>query len=197
MSYAFDGAITLMPGKCAGTDSRLWLCCPAYPFPPPIVARITSGNRVLAPEHVARLCRLVPDLVHGLQHEVDVHELDHRPQPRHCRPDSRAADRRLRDRRVEYAFSTEDLQQAGGGHVGAPLLGDILSPHAHPFVPDHLLGQRLHHRVARHDLPFGVPRDAARLLEEIHRLVLVPDAPRSCCWPTARQACPWDPDPSP
>ena len=66
----------------------------------------------LAAEHVADRRRVVDDLVHRQQREVDRHELDDGPQAGHRRADAHADDRVLGDRRVAHALLAELLEQA-------------------------------------------------------------------------------------
>ena len=61
----------------------------------------------LPARHRVRLRRRVDELVERERDEVDVHDLEHRPQPRLGGADGDAADRRLADRRVEHAVAPE------------------------------------------------------------------------------------------
>src|SRR6185437_17161837 len=69
-------------------------------------------HAALAAEHVARLGRLVDQLVDGAEGEIGEAHLDHRPRADERRADGGAEDRRFRDRRVDDARRAELLDEA-------------------------------------------------------------------------------------
>ena len=119
----------------------------------------------LAAEHVADRRRVVDDLVHRQQREVDRHELDDGAQAGHRRADAHADDRVLGDRRVAHALLAELLEQAGGDLEGAVEDADVLAHEHDVRVALHLLAQRGVQRLAvahdGHRAPQSSPRWAA------------------------------------
>ncbi len=100
-------------------------------------------HRELALGHVVHLRRRVDDLVDGQEGEVEGHELDDGPQPRHRRAHAQPREAELADRRVHDALVAELVEQALGHLVGAVVLGDLLAHEEDVRVPLHLLAERL------------------------------------------------------
>src|ERR671915_403997 len=102
----------------------------------------------LAAEHVADRRRVVDDLVHREQREVDGHDLDHRPQADHGRADAHADDGVLGDRRVAHALLAEVLEEALRDLEGALEDPDVFAHDEDVLVGLHLLAKRLVERLA-------------------------------------------------
>ena len=81
----------------------------------------------LPAEHVVDRRRVVDDLVHRQQREVDRHQLDHRAQAGHRRADAHPDDRVLGDRRVAHALLAELVEQPGGDLERAVEDADVLA----------------------------------------------------------------------
>src|SRR5438477_11260339 len=79
----------------------------------------------LAPEHEPVLRGLVHDLVDGEAGEVDVHELGPRPHPGEGRPDRRADEADLADRRLEDPRWAELREQVRRDLERTAMLADI------------------------------------------------------------------------
>jgi hypothetical protein len=94
-------------------------------------------HAALAAEHEAVLRRLVDDLVHRAQREVDHPHLDHRLEPGQRHAHRGADDRGLGDRRVDHALRAEAL-----GLQPAVLAEDAAAAE--------VLAQRHHARVGLH-----------------------------------------------
>ena len=88
---------------------------------------------------VARLRGEVRDHVEGAGDEVDELHLRDRAQAHHRRPDRRADDRGLGDRRVDDALLAELAEQAVGHLEGAAVDADVLAQEEDALVALHLL----------------------------------------------------------
>src|SRR4029077_18844847 len=76
----------------------------------------------------------------------------HRPKAVHRRPDRRADDHRLRERRVDHPVVAELRPQPIGRQEYAALLADVLAEHDDALVASHLLGERVADRLdERHE----------------------------------------------
>ena len=101
----------------------------------------------LSPEHEPVLRRLVHDLVDRQTGEVDVHELDDRPEACEGGPDARPDDPDLADRRLADAVGPELREQPGGHLERAAVLGDVLAHDQDPGIPLHLESERVTKRL--------------------------------------------------
>ena len=106
-----------------------------------------QGHRALASGHEPELGRLVHDLVHGEEGEVDEEDLHHGAHPRDGGADAGADDARLGDGGVDDALRSELGVQALGDLVGAAALADADADAEHRWVAGHLLAQGLVHGV--------------------------------------------------
>ena len=115
----------------------------------------------LAAEHVLELGGLIEDLVEAHAHEIDEHELGHRPHAAGRRPGRRADIGRFRKRRIEKPAAVFGVQALGDAENAAPgifLAGgagaadDILSHHDHRRIAGHFLVKRLIERLTHADL---------------------------------------------
>ena len=104
-------------------------------------------NLRLCAAHVVPLPGLVRDLVGRHEREVHVHKLYDRPEPGHRRPDRRAADAGLGDRRVEDALAAESLEQILCELEGSTVVGYVLAVDDHAPVAKHLFDECLAERV--------------------------------------------------
>ena len=96
----------------------------------------------LSAEHVVDVRCRVDDLVHREQGEVDGHDLDDRPKPRHRCSDPHADDRVLGDGRVADTLLAELLEQPLSHLEGALEDADVLAHEKDRLVALHLLPQR-------------------------------------------------------
>ncbi len=113
----------------------------------------------LAAEHRADLGRVVDDLVHGDEQEVEGHDLDDGALAEHRGADTRADEALLGDRGVAHAVGPEFVKQARGDLVGALEDPDLLAHDEDALVAPELLAQRQAHGFAvGHDLGLGGER---------------------------------------
>ena len=96
----------------------------------------------LPAEHVVDRRRVVDDLVHRQQREVDRHELDDRAHARHRRADAHPDDRVLGDRRVADALVAELLEQPVRDLERPVEDADVLAHDEDVLVALHLLAER-------------------------------------------------------
>ena len=93
-----------------------------------------EGDADLASAHVAEGGGVVEDLVQRQQAEVDGHDLDDRPEAGDGRPDPRADEGRLRQRRVADAVLPELFQQSLGDGEAPAVTADVLAHQEHALV---------------------------------------------------------------
>ena len=117
--------------------------------------------------HVMPFRGLVADLVGRHQREVEVHQLDHRPQPDHRRAAAGAADAGFADRRVEHAVAPERFEQALGDLEGAAVIGHVFAVEDHALVARHFLDQRFLERVLVGELAVDA-LDLGQRADELH-----------------------------
>jgi hypothetical protein len=119
---------TSSPGTWWNQASRLWACCAADERPGPALGAEHNRHPGLPARHVADLGRLVGQLVHGHGRKVDVHILDHRPQPGDGRADRRAGKALLANGCLDDALLAENRRQAQRDLVGAAKgVGNVLA----------------------------------------------------------------------
>jgi hypothetical protein len=94
------------------------------------------------------LGRVVDDLVHGDQDEIERHDLHYRAPTEHRGPDRGAHEALLGDRRVANAIAPPLLQEAGREFVGALEHADLLAHQKDSVVACELLAQRHPERLA-------------------------------------------------
>ena len=146
-SAGVAGITTFRPATCVNHASRDFECCAALPRPEPPWVRTTSGTRA-CPPNMKRFCAAwFDDLVDRQTGEVDVHQLDDRPQAGERGADARADDPELADRRLADALGPELGEQAGGHLERAAVLGDVLAHDQDPRVALHLEPQRVAERL--------------------------------------------------
>ena len=110
----------------------------------------------LAAEHRADLGRVVDDLVHRDEQEVQRHDLHDRALAEHRGADAGAHEALLGDRGVAHAVGPELVEQTRGDLVGAVEDADLLAHHEDALVARELLAQRKAQGLAvGHDLGFG------------------------------------------
>ena len=98
--------------------------------------------------HEGHLRGLVEQLIEADAHEVQVHELHHRPHARHRRADAEAHDRRLRDRRVAHAVP-EPVTEASREPEDVAAGTDVDPRQEHTVVRGELGFERVVDRVHR------------------------------------------------
>ena len=147
-SYGVAGMTTFSPGMCAYQLSKNCECCAPRCAPPPAGMRTTIGMLRLAAEHIAELGGAVHQQVAGEQAEVHRHQFGDGAQPAERRPDRRADNDLLGQRRILDALLAELLEEALGDGVGAAVARDILAQNIDALVAPHLLADRLAQRVA-------------------------------------------------
>ena len=126
-SAGVAGATTFRPGTLANQPSKDCECWAVSWLPAPFGRADDHRAADLAAEHRADLGRVVDDLVHRDQDEVEGHDLDDRALPAIAAPTARADEALLADRRVAHAVGAELVQQAGGDLVGAVEDADLLA----------------------------------------------------------------------
>jgi hypothetical protein len=109
----------------------------------------------LPPRHVAVLCGLVDDLLHGQRREILVHDLHHRAHALHGNADARAHDGQLRDRRVANPLRPELVEHPLRDAHRAAHLGDVLAHDEDVVVLAHRPLERVSHRLAVGELRHG------------------------------------------
>ena len=107
-----------------------------------------DGTGDLPARHVKGLRRRIDNVINRLHGEVESHELDDGPQPRHGRADSEAGEAMLGDGGVDHPAGAELLQEAAADLVGALVLADLLAHQEDGLVPAHLLGHGVAQGVA-------------------------------------------------
>ena len=137
---------------CANHASSDCECCAADAVHKPIGIRDDQRHAALAAEHVAILRRLVDELVHRAQREIDDAHFDDRAQARERHAHGGAHDRRLGDRRVDHALGAELLLQPAVLREDAAA-SEVLAQRHHVRIGAHRLGERgggrlriVHHR---------------------------------------------------
>jgi len=86
-----------------------------------------DGHGNLAARHVEHLGGVVDHLVDGHQGEIEGHELDDGPQPRHGRPHAETGESFLGDGRVHHPPGAERVPQPLADLVSAVVLGHFLA----------------------------------------------------------------------
>ena len=137
----------LQPGTFRNQFSTAWECWAPKPAPAPLPRRMVTGQRHLAAGHVAVLGQLVGDPVEADAREVGEHDLGDRAQPADRRPDRRADDRLLGDRRVHDPARPEALVQPLGHLERAARRADVLAEQEDAVVGLHGVAHRRDDRL--------------------------------------------------
>ncbi len=167
---ALAGATTFRPGVPANQPSKRLRVLGGQLVAGAVRGADHQRAAHLAAEHRADLGRVVDDLVHRDEQEVDRHDLDDRPLAEHRRADAGADEALLGDRRVAHAVGAELVEQPGGHLVGAVEDADLLAHHEDAVVARHLLAHRqaqrlaVGHRLGARAAPGGRLGDAVRAL---------------------------------
>ena len=101
----------------------------------------------LAAQHIAELCRLVHDLLHGERREVGKLKLEHRLAARQRRANRDARLAQFRDRRVHHAVLAVAVHEVARDLEGAAIDADVLAHQENRRVCVHRLRQRFLDRL--------------------------------------------------
>ena len=140
-SAGVAGMTTFRPATWVNHASSDFECCAALPRPEPPWVRTTSEHAGLTAEHEPVLSGLVHDLVEREAREIDVHELDDRPEAGERGAHAGSDNPDLTDRRLADAVGPELREQPGGHLERAAMLGDVLAHDQDPRVTQHLEAQ--------------------------------------------------------
>ncbi len=113
------------------------------------------GNCRLTAEHRVDFRRVVDDLVHRDDREVDRHDLDDGSQAQHRGTDRSADESLFGDRGVTHPLGTELGEQAGGDLVGTFEDADLLAHEEDVGIAKELRAQRVVQRLAISDEGHG------------------------------------------
>jgi hypothetical protein len=100
-------------------------------------------DRELAARHIRDRSGVVEDLIERQHAEVDRHDLNDRPHPRHCCANARSHIGALRQGGVANAVFAELFRQAFGDGVAAAVSRDVFAHQKDARIGDQGLTQRL------------------------------------------------------